>query len=106
MKIKAVTFPPTEAIGKYLMQQAKHEDLRSLYLFTDNDQLLRLVAFGYDLCGINTLDDFNAEDKGWKEVFTARCRKIPQVIAWIEKVLQVAKSLQAAYVSNNDDDLV
>jgi len=62
------------------MQQAKHEDLRSLCPFTDNDQLLRLVAFGYDLCGINTLDDFNAEDKGWKEVFAAKCRKMPQVV--------------------------
>jgi len=99
-------FPPIEAIRKHLMQQAKHKDLRSLCPFTDDDQLLRLVAFGYNLCGINTLDDFNAEDKGWKEVFTATCYKMPQVVVWMEKVLQVANSLQAAYVSDDDNDLV
>jgi len=41
-----------------------------------------LVAFGYKICGIdNCFYDFDVEDKGWKGVFAAKCRKMPQIMA-------------------------
>jgi len=60
-----------------------------------------LVAFGYKLCGIDDkLDDFDEEDEVWKEVFAAKCRKMPQVVAWIGEVLRIAEEL----ATKPDDD--
>ena len=66
---------------------------------------MRLVAFGHKVCNIDNLEDSDDEkDKEWMEVFAAKCRKMPQVVAWMEEVLRVGKRLQDAYVPDDDDD--
>ena len=60
-----------------------------------------LVAFSYKLCGIDDkLDDFDEEDEVQKEVFTAKCRKMPQVVAQIEEVPKIVEEL----ATKPDDD--
>jgi len=96
--------PPIEELN-YLADRAFEEDIRSLRTRKD-DELIRLVVFGYKVCNmINNFKDVdvnNAEDEGWKEVFAEKCRKMPQVMAWIEEVLRIAGELAAK--PGDDDD--
>ena len=42
------------------------------------------------------------EDEGWKGVFAAKCRKMPQIMAWIEEVLAIAEELATKPGDDND----
>jgi len=85
-----------------LADQAFEEDIRSLRTRKD-DELVRLVVFGYEVCGLNNnlKDVDDAKDGGWEGVFAAKCRKMPQVMVWIEEIKAIAKELAAKPV---DDD--
>jgi len=51
----------------------------------------------------NLKDGDDTKDKGWTEVSAAKCRKMPQVVAWIEEVLKIAEELAS---KPNDDDVL
>jgi len=107
VKTTAVTFPPEEEIPYDLAKDAKNNNIHESRLYGEDNELKELIAFGYLLCGVGNvdeLDELDAEDEGWKEVFAARCRKLPQVVAWMKKVLDIAVKL--ASKPNDDDELV
>ena len=80
VKTTAVTFPPEEEIPYDLAKDAKNNNIHESRLYGEDNELKELIAFGYLLCGVGNvdeLDELDAEDEGWKEVFAARCRKLP-----------------------------
>jgi len=99
-----VTFPPEEEIPYDLAKDAKNNNIHESRLYGEDNELKELIAFGYLLCGVGNVNELDAEDEGWKEVFAARCRKLPQVVAWMKKVLDIAVKL--ASKPNDDDELV
>ena len=107
VKITAVIFPPEEEIPYNLAKDTKNNNIYESRVYGEDNELKELIAFGYLFCGvsnINELDELNTEDKGQKEVFAARYRKLLQVIVWIKKVLDIVVKL--ASKPNNDNELV
>jgi len=79
-----VIFPPEEEIPYDLAKDTKNNNIYESRLYGEDNELKELIAFGYLLCGvsnINELNELDAEDKRWKEVFAAKCWKLLQVVA-------------------------